>query len=143
MWPRRSNTLAPLTKITPIKNKFKWKNVEKYAFNEIKRIVSRDTLLIYPDSNETFKIRTDARKFQLGAVIIQKGKPIVFYRRKLTDSQKRYTVTEREPLSIVVTLKRFRTILLGENLRIYTDHKNLTYNIFNTNRVLRWKIILD
>ena len=64
-----------------------------------------NTLLTYPDFNEEFKIRTNARKFQLGAVIIQNGKPIDFYSLKLTDSQKRYTVTEKGPLSITETLK--------------------------------------
>ena len=48
--------------------------------------MARDTLLTYPESNETFEICTDASVFQLGAVIIQKGKPIAFYRRKLTDA---------------------------------------------------------
>ena len=56
--------------------------------------MSRDTLLTYPDFNEIFKIHTDASKFQLGAVISQKEKPIAVYIRKLTDSQKRYKVTD-------------------------------------------------
>ena len=47
--------------------------VKQYAFEKIKRIVACDTLLTYPDFNETFKIHTDARNFQLGVVIIQKG----------------------------------------------------------------------
>ena len=66
---------------------------EKYTFVEIKRIVACDTLLTYPDFNETFKIHTDVSAFQLGAVIRHKGKPIASYSRKLTYSQKRYTVT--------------------------------------------------
>ena len=61
----------------------------------------------YPDFNETFKIHTDASAFQLGAVIIQKGKPIAFYGRKLTNDQQRYAVTETELLSILETLKEF------------------------------------
>ena len=48
-----------------------------------------DTLLTYPDFNETFKVHTDAIAFQLGVVISQKGKPIDFCSRKLTDSQQR------------------------------------------------------
>ena len=39
------------------------------------------------------------------------------------------------------TLKQFRTILLGQRLKIYTNNKNLTCNLFNTDRVLRWRII--
>ena len=79
MWAQSSHTLVTLTKITPSKVKFKWKKIKQDAFNTIKRIMARDTLLAYPDFNEEFKINTDARRFQLGEVIIQKVKPIAFY----------------------------------------------------------------
>ena len=59
----------------------------------MKRIVAHDTLLVYLDFNEEFKIHIDASDLQLLAVIRQKGKPIALYSRKLTDAQKRYTVT--------------------------------------------------
>ena len=39
------------------------------------------------------------------------------------------TLTEKELLSIVETLKSFRTILLGQKLRIYTDHKTVHVRI--------------
>ena len=67
--------------------------------------MDHDTLLTYTDFNDTFKIHTDASNFQLGAVIIQKGKPIAFHSRKLTESQILYTGIERELLIIVNTLK--------------------------------------
>ena len=122
MWPRRSRALASLTKSISIKNKSKFENVEQDYFEGIKRILSRNTLLTYPDFNETFKIHTDASTFQLGAVISQKGKPIAFYSREITGYQKRCTVTERKILIIVETLGEFRTTLLGKNLIIYNDH---------------------
>ena len=122
MWSRLSHTLAPLTIFTSIKSKFKWTKVEQYAFDEIKRIVARNNLLTYTDFNNFFKIHTNDSAFQLGAFITQKGKPIALYSRKLTDIQNRYTVTEKELLIIVVTLKEFRTILLDQKLRIHTDH---------------------
>ena len=90
------------------------------------RIVARDTSLTYPDFNETFKIQTDAIAFQLGSVISHKVKPIYLYGIKLTGAQQWYTVTEKELLSTVETLKNFRTMLLGQKLRIYTDHKHYT-----------------
>ena len=79
--------------------------VEPYAFDGIKQIKDRDTLSTYPDFNETFKISIDASAFQLGAVIIQKGKLIALYSRKLTDPQQLYTVTDIELLSTIETLK--------------------------------------
>ena len=78
--------------------------------------MERDTLLTYPDFIENFKIHTNNIAFQLGVVISQKCKPIAFYSRGITDTHKRYTVTDRELLSTVETLKEFRTILLGQKL---------------------------
>ena len=65
----------------------------------------RDNLLTYTDFDETFKIHTDDSALQLGAVIIQKGKPISLYSIKLTDAQQRYTVTEKKLIRILENLK--------------------------------------
>ena len=143
MWPKRSETLAPLSAMTSSKVKWQWTDVHQKAFEEIKRIITKETLLMYPNFNEIFEIHTDASKTQLGAVISQSGKPIAFYSRKLNPAQTRYTTTERELLAIVETLKEFRNILLGQQIKIYTDHKNLTYKTFNTDRVMRWRLILE
>ena len=82
----------------------------------MKKIISRETLLAYPNFDEEFHIHTDASHTQLGAVISQNKKPIAFYSRKLSDAQTRYTTTERELLAIVETLKEFRNILLGQRI---------------------------
>ena len=100
MCPRQSLTLVPLTRLTPIKRKFKLMQVKQYAFEKIMRIVAQNNLLTHKYFNEAFKIHTGDSAFQLGAVISQKGKPIDFYGRKLTDDQQRYTVTHRELISI-------------------------------------------
>ena len=44
-------------------------------------------------------------------------------------------------LSIVDTLKGFHTVLLGQQLKLYTNHKNLICKHLNTNHVLRWRLI--
>ena len=93
MWTRRSHTLAYLTIILSNKRKFKWTKIKQDAFDEIKQIVAHDTLLTYPDFNETFKIHTNARAFQLGEFISQKVKLIALYSRKLTDFRKSYILT--------------------------------------------------
>ena len=107
MWIRRSDVLAPLAHLTSKDAKWQWTDVEQKAFNQMKRIISREVLLAYPDFNKPFDIHTDASHTQLGAVISQDGKPIAFYSRKLNPTQTWYTMTERELLSIVETLKEF------------------------------------
>ena len=102
-----------------------------------------DTLLTYADFIETFKIHTNASVFQLGAIRIQKGKPVAFYTRKMTDPQQRYRETERELISIVENIKGFRTLLLGHKSLIYTYHKNLTCECFSTDRSLIQRLILE
>jgi hypothetical protein len=46
-------------------------------------------------------------------------------------------------LAIVETLKEVRNILLGYEIRVYTDHKNLTYKKFNSDRVMRWRLLIE
>ena len=122
MWQMRSNTLVPLTRMAPNKRKFKWTKVKQDSFDKIKWIVAHDTLLTYTDFNKMFKTHTDARYFQLGVLIRQKDKPTAFYSIKRTEDQQRYTVTERELLSITENIKDFRTILLVHKIIVYTGH---------------------
>jgi hypothetical protein len=61
-------------------------------------------MLIFLDFNKVFEIHTDASDYQLGLVISQDQKPIAFYSKKLTATQRSYTVGEREMLFIVETL---------------------------------------
>jgi hypothetical protein len=143
MWIRRSHTLAPLTALSSKTVKWQWTDVEQNAFDEMKKIISRETLLTYLNFHLPFEIHTDASHTQLGSVISQDKRPIAFYSRKLNPAQTRYTTTERELLSIVEILKEFRNILLGQQITIYTDHQNLTYTNFNTERVMRWRLNIE
>ena len=126
---RRLHIIAPLTKLTSKKVPFVWEEKHQKAFETIKMVLSKETLLRYPDFSKEFEIHTDASKSQIGAVISQDGKPIAFYSRRLSDCQTRYTTTERELLAIVETLKEFRNILLGQKIVIHTDHKILPMQI--------------
>jgi hypothetical protein len=102
-------------------------------------------MLAFPNFTIKFVIQTDASSRQLGAVIMQNGRPIAFYIRKLNSAQQRYTTTERELLSIVETLREFKNILLGYEIEIWTDHKNLVHEttLMSSDRVMRWRLIIE
>jgi len=75
--------------------------------------------------------------------VSQEGKPINFYSGKLNPAQTRYMTTERELLSAVETLKDYWNIRLGQQIEVFTDHKNLVYKHFNTEQVMRWQLLLE
>ena len=76
---------------------------------------------------------------------MQDNKPIAFYSRKLNSAQKNYTTGEREMLSIVETLRAYRNILLGHEIVIFTDHKNLVNDRtrHESARIQRWIWLLE
>ena len=53
-----------------------------------------------------------------------------------------YTTTERKKLSVAVTPRKFRNILLGQQIKEYNNCKNLTDKTFSTERFVQLRHIL-
>jgi hypothetical protein len=136
MWASCSEMLAPLTDLvgecgetkTTRMNKTKkkpwqWNSIHQQAFDNVKAAITKETVLAYPDFLKPFEIYTNASSTQLGAVISQDNRPIAFFSRKLSAKQQKYSVMEIELLAIVETLKEFKGMLWGQDIKVYTDHK--------------------
>ena len=103
LWEKQNHILAPLSdlvgELSPKKKngkkgkrkistkKFVWTDKHDQAFRHMKKIVSREVMLAYPDFNKKFEIYTDASTRQLGAVITQNSRPLAFCSRKLAKCQ--------------------------------------------------------
>ena len=106
MWTNQ-NYKAKGTKKVP----WHWSGVHQKAFDKVKATNAKDIVLAYPDYSQKFEIYTGACSTQLGAVITQNNRPLAFFSRKLSDTQKKYSVTEIELLAIIETLKEFKGML--------------------------------
>jgi hypothetical protein len=155
---RCSKMLAPLTDLvgecgetkTIRMNKTKkkpwwWDPIHQQAFDNVKAAIAKETVLAYSNFLKPFEIYTDASSTQLGAMITQDNRPIAFFSRKLSKTQKKYSVTEIELLVMVETLKEFKGMLWGQDIKAYTDHKNLTRDALGltSDRVYRWRLLLE
>jgi hypothetical protein len=107
MWLSRAHVLKPLTDQSGLKKKapIKWTDEMQKAFNKMHLLMAANALAAYPDHNKQFSVYTYASDFQLGACIIQEGRPIAYFLQKLIKSQQNYTTMEKEMLSIVATLE--------------------------------------
>jgi hypothetical protein len=158
MWARRSEMLAPLTDLvvecgemkTTKMNKTKkkpwwWDPTHQLAFDNIKAAIAKETVLAYPNFSKPFEIYTDTSSTQLGAVITQDNRPIAIFSWKLSEMQQKYSVTEIELLAIVETLKEFKGMMWGQDIKVYPDHKNLKRDALGltSDRVYRWRLLLE
>ena len=64
------NQLTDLTKKDCI---FQWINTEKEAFEILKKRLTENPILVYPDFSKEFYIACDASSTGLGAVLLQKA----------------------------------------------------------------------
>ncbi len=69
----------------------------------------------------------------------------MFFSRKLSDTQRKYSVTKIEPLAIVETLKEFKGMLWGQQIKVFTDHANLMRDALGltSDRVYQWRLLLE
>ena len=158
LWAKRSEMLAPLTnlvgecgysksdkKLGKKKVPWHWDEEHQKAFDDVKAAIAKDVALAYPDFSKEFEIYTDGSSSQIGAVITQDNRPLAFWSRKLTKTQKKYSVTEIELLAIVEVLKEFKGMLWGQRVKVYTDHKNLMQKAlgYTSDRVYHWRLLLE
>jgi hypothetical protein len=120
-----------------------WTEKEHTAFETVKQIMSREVLLSCLDFMKPFEIHRDAPNYQMGTTLHQGRKPTAFCSEKVNAAQQKHTTAEQEPFAIVATLKEFENILVGHEAIICMDHKNLTCEDFNSDRVIDQQIALE
>lgn len=92
----------------------------------------------------------DAKGIALGVVLGQRRDkilhPIYYASKALKESQKNYTLTKQELLTLVSAFEKFRSYLLGMRVIVNIDHFALRYLMAKNDpnqRLIRWVLFLQ
>ena len=122
---------APLYQLTRKETKFHWGKEEEEAFRKIQDTISSEKTMAFFDPSKPIILRTEASFNEgLSAALLQKTdrgiQPVHFISRTMTETEKRYSQTEKDALAIKWAKERLRIYLLGApRFRIVTAHKPL------------------
>ena len=111
------------------------------AFNTLKERLRDTKLFSLYDPKKKTELVVDASPIGLGAILCQL-KPsgtssiIAFASKALTPTERRYSQTERQALSIIWGCEQFRLYLLGIPVTVWTDQKSLVPLFNNPNATL-------
>ena len=103
---------------------------ELEAFTILKMKLSEIVQHSYIDpASNTFVIKSDASLKAIGAVLYQvvncEQKTILFFSRKLSDTETRYSTFDRELLAAKDAVECFLPYIDGQHVTLFTDHKPL------------------
>jgi len=121
----------PLHYLTKKGIKFVWSAKEQECFDFLKTTLSDLTEVFLPDLNHPFIIQCDASEMGIGAILLQEKDgerfPIWFASRSLKPAETRYSVSEKECLSVLWAIEKFRGFIEYSHFVIETDHQALTW----------------
>ena len=92
---------------------FEWTKNCQWAFEKITTLLTSSPIMQPPDLCLPFELMCDANDYVVGIVMGQRkeGKPFVIYyaSRTLNNAQMNYTTTEKELLTVIFALDKFRS----------------------------------
>ena len=114
--------------------KWAWEDKEEKAFQELKKRICEDPVLIQPDQKKPFEVEVDASNYAIGAVLMQRDDknvvhPVAFFSKTMNGVQRNYDVYNRKLLALIEMFRHWRHYLhqAVHKVKVHTDHVNLTY----------------
>lgn len=148
-----SDLTAPITDLLKKgKGKMCWTQEAEEAFLKIKSVLTSSKVLANPDFMLPFTIESDASDVAVGAVLVQVQdgirRPIAFFSRKLSASQRKYAPTEKECLGVLMAIEKFRHFVEGSKFTVITDAQSLIWLSKisaegGSARLIRWALKLQ
>jgi hypothetical protein len=120
------------------------------SFNTLKKALISARVIQPPGWHLPFEIICDASDYAVAAVLSQskdkKDYAISYVSKTLTRPHLNYATTEKELLTMVFAIEKFRSYLVGAKVVVYTDHATLKYLLMKKDakpRLIRWILLLQ
>ncbi|XP_060539362.1 queuine tRNA-ribosyltransferase catalytic subunit 1 isoform X1 [Pantherophis guttatus] len=138
--PSFAKITLPITNLLKTKGEVKpnpsraleWTMDCQAAFEKLKRLFAAEPILKHPDMEEPFVVQADTSDVAVGAVLLQKNaegklQPCAYTSRKLSETERRWAIWEKEAFAVQWALLTWRQFLEGAKhpFEVWTDHKNL------------------
>ncbi|KAE8694779.1 hypothetical protein F3Y22_tig00110773pilonHSYRG00015 [Hibiscus syriacus] len=111
-----SKISTPLIELLKKDKVWEWSTECQEAFEKIKEAMVNEPVLVLPDYTKPFVVFTDASDVAISGVLMQEGHPVAYESRKLNETERRYSVHEKEMTAVVHCLRIWRHYLLGSRL---------------------------
>jgi hypothetical protein len=107
------------------KDAFTWTDLQEEAFNTLKTKMTTAPILAMPNFGQPFVLEADASGHSIGAVLMQKGRPISFFSKAIGPKAAALSTYDKEALAIIESLKKWKHYFAATSLIIRTDQQSL------------------
>ncbi|CAI5681852.1 unnamed protein product [Oreochromis niloticus] len=125
--PHLSEINAPLRQLLKQDSEFVWDKNHDRSFQQMKELITREPgpVLSFFNPKKALRLQVDASKSDLGAVMLQDGKPVAYASKSLNSTEQNYAQIEKELYAVLFGCKRFHEYMYGRHVTIESDHKPL------------------
>ncbi|XP_055874670.1 uncharacterized protein LOC129924424 [Biomphalaria glabrata] len=120
----------------------------KTAFEDLKEELQKAAIFTIKYDHPLI-VETDASDIAVAATLNQDGRPIAFFSRTLSPSERHQSAIEKEATAIIEAIRKWKHYLCGNYFTLITDQRSISYIFKDTHdkkikndKIQRWKLEL-
>lgn len=139
---RATKNSTKLNSITPVI----WTDTHTAAIHKAIDVLA-ESVLTTPLDEDIFQVETDASSKSVAGILSvrrdDEWKPVEFYSKTLSNTQRNWPVREKEAYAIVMSLQKFDPYVRGRPTTLLTDHESLKWMLdCPKGKIARWASII-